>query len=335
MGNNTERRIPVFGDLQISKYRQFDKDGSRLKNCIKVLEAAFEYADSCSSPYLLHVGDLYDTHANIATEVVNATVSSFDKMFKKHPDITFIAITGNHDQATKSLLGNPAVSALEHLETMFEDRFIRIDNSCYTMEEFDITVFGIPYYEYPEHYRKVLERISRAASKDESKQKLLLIHQTPTGLGNAMIPVDTDANDELYAPFDMVFDGHIHARQEIIPDKFWIVGNPIHRSLEDEGLEKGFMYFKPGNVKEVGFHSTRGLYPEFKRVRLSEGEEVPQEDGYYIIPEYEAKKVEETDDASIDEFGSNLNPSDLISNFWKQVDGEDEELLRVGISFLH
>jgi len=325
-------RIPVFGDIHLNQYRQFDNSGSRFEDCLRVLEYIFEFADLAGSPYVFCTGDIYDNHSTIRTEVVNGVVSCFDRMFKKYPKTVMLAITGNHDQASKSLIDKPASSALEHLETVFEGRFICIDNSCFELEECGITVFGIPYYEYSEHYKKVLEKISKSATKINGK-KVLLIHQTPSGLGNPNIPVDTDVNDELYKPFDVVFCGHIHARQEITP-KFWVVGSPLHRSLEDEGQKKGFLIFPTDDVNAISFVSTRGLYPEFKRVRLKEGEEVPEDERYFIVPEYESKEVEGSVDASIDEFGSNLKSSDLLRNFWKTVDGKDEDLLEVGLSLL-
>lgn len=328
--------LPLFSDVQIHNYKQFAKGNDRLFHTLDVLDRVWEYAYQVESNFILFSGDWFDSQGSLPTIVVNETIAKLQELREKYPKIICIAITGNHDQASKNLLHSPAVSALRHLERVLPKNFMCIDNSVVEIPNSDIVVFGIPYYEYPEHFRKMLEKQSKEASHSDfkGKKKLLMIHQTPTGLGNPNIPFDTDVNDPLYDVFDAVYDGHIHKRQQITP-KFLVVGSPLHRTLEDEGQEKGFIGIHTDDITKWDLVSTRGLYPEFQQLKVRHDDQIPKDTGNYIIPQYEVSKEQaEEGDATVEEFGSDLTAVELMTNYWKEVDGKDEELLKIGLTFI-
>ena len=319
----------IFSDLHIHSYRRFNVDGSRLTNCLKVL---FDIGDFCvknNIKTILFSGDLYDQQKALLTEVVNETVIAFKKFGENYPHQTIYAITGNHDQSTKNLIGNEAVSALSHIEAICPN-FVVVDNTNRKIGD-SILIQGVPYYEYKEHFATKLSEVSEVAKQADTYKHYLMIHQTPEGIGNEMIPTDTNPKDDAYEPFDHVFCGHIHIHKRIT-EKFTLVGNPIHRDLADAGHKKGFLVMNllaPENGMK--FIELKG-YPQF--VRAFEDEEVENEEQMYVVREPRLDEMALKEDANIKDFNTSLEAQDLLTNYWNEVDGKDKELLEIGIGFL-
>jgi len=322
----------VFSDIHSHNYKKFDQDGSRLKNTLNVFDDVWKFAHKNNIQVVLFGGDLYDQQKVLPTVVVNAVVAKVKELAESYPDIVCYAVTGNHDQATKSLYGQPAVSALRHLQTVVPNNFKVIDDSGVTLGD-RLILHGIPYYEYPEHFRKALA--DRAADTSAGWTNILMVHQTPNGIYNDFIPADTDVNDELYDSFDFVFCGHIHQHQQIT-DKFVVVGSPIHRDLGDAGNEKGFLVFDMEKPEEgIDFIPTTGRYPEFRKINSDDPDKSEFVDqGDYVVEIPEILSLNETEKAHVEEFSTKLKPVELVTNFWEEVDGQDEELLEIGLSFL-
>jgi len=326
----------IFTDLHLHNYKQFDHSGSRLQYGLDCLAYMFEVADANGIKIILFGGDLYDNPGLLPTSVVNKTIDTFKKLFARYPDIEFIAITGNHDFATKNLWERPGVSALEHLDNLFE-RFSLIDNSHVIRGE--AMIHGIPYYEYPEHYSEALKKTNFLADlHQENHKQILLIHQTPSGLGNPNIPVDTEVLDPMYQPFDRVYCGHIHFEHRDLAENFTLVGTAMHRDLSDAGQEKGFLVMNL-NKPEKGYNfiSTAGLFPEFKRIQVRAGKTLIHKPGDdYAVADIISESVEVSEaDVTEEQFGTNLGAAELIENFWATAtDGSDKDLLKTGLSFV-
>lgn len=325
--------IVCFSDLHIHNYKQFDQEGSRLNNCLAILDDVFALAQS-KSKIILFTGDLFDNQRMLPTIVVNQTVSRFDDLFRAYPEIKFYAISGNHDFATKNLYHEAGETALRHLDTLFE-RFVLLDNAGVILD--DAYVVGVPYYEYSEDFKKALDRTARTVNGTDEGQSLFCIlmqHQTPSGLDNPNIPIDIDVNDELYDNFDFIINGHIHTNARMFTDKFLNLGNPLHRDLGDEGEDKGFWILNT-NHRKADFISTKGKYPEFRRVKINAGETFLKSDDdsdFYVVETVIIEKKEQ--EVNEEKFGSNLKAETLVQNFWETVDGQDQDLLKVGLSLL-
>lgn len=319
----------VISDIHVHNYKAFSIGDSRLNATLKVIELVFAYANKHKIQYILFCGDLYDNPKLLPTAAVNNLISLFVKLGKDYPSINFIAISGNHDHASKNLIDQPAITALTHLEEVCSN-FVLIDNATYYIDEVDGYIHGIPYYEYPEHYKQALESVGyRSGSLN-----YLLIHQTPSNIGNDCIHPDTDINDPLYSKYDYIFCGHIHKRMQL-NEKFLVVGSPIHRSLEDEGQDKGFIVINLRNPNE-GYTpvSLDKIFPRFKRKYV--GEELCENDREddYIVWLPVVAETTEASQVSIKDFQSDLSRETLVRNYWQTVEGTDEELLKVGLKFL-
>jgi DNA repair exonuclease SbcCD nuclease subunit len=213
-----------------------------------------------------------------------------------------------------------------------------IDDKTINLLAQGFSVSGVPYYEHSQDFQTQLEkrdaeikRLSTAGKK--AGFNILLIHQTPSGLGNPNIPVDIEATSPLFSEFDMVFCGHIHTRQEITA-KFTIIGSPNHRDLGDEGQEKGF-YVVDTETKTKEFVSTKGKYPEYKRQRIKVGQQIEGDGFNYIVPQFveEAKDIK-GETVIKDNFEIDLTPAKLMENYIQHVKPNDVELLQAGLECL-
>lgn len=330
----------VFTDWHIHDYKNFSKNVNRLDNCLRVLEDLGSFCDRYDINIIFFAGDLFDTHKALFTNVVNETAKAFTKFFSERPDFKFYAITGNHDQSTKNLLGKEAVSALEHLATFFPDNFILMDNKVVEVED-GVFLAGVPYYEFPEHFIQKATEISedmaciKAGREEEGKESVcyMMIHQTPKGIGNEMIPYDCNPKDEIFMLYDRVFCGHIHKRQQLT-ENFTVVGSPIHRDMGDIGEQKGFYVLnlqKPEKFK----HFYLDGYPEFEEKYEDEVEPTDSTNpDKFVVVKTRIENLPFIKEAKVEEFSNDLKPADLMTNFWKEVDGKDEELLKVGLAFV-
>ena len=321
----------VFSDWHIHDYKNFSNNVNRLQNCLNVLGDLGQFCDEYDIKIILFAGDIFDSHKALLTNVVNETAKAFTTFFTERPDVKFYAITGNHDQSTKNLIEKPAVSALEHLATFFPDNFILIDDIIVEVEN-EVWVEGVPYYEFPEHFQQRLNEITKKAVKTGGF-RYLMIHQTPEGIGNKMIPTDCDPNDVLFRAYNKVFCGHIHKRQQLTKD-FHIVGSPIHRDMGDVGEKKGFYVINLQKPEKMKFIYLKG-YPEFTEKYEDEVTEEDRNDtNSFLVTKVRLDTLPFIKEAKVEEFSNDLEATELITNFWQEVDGNDKELLKVGLSFI-
>jgi len=330
--------LPVisFSDVQAHNYKQHNVDNNRLLHCIDVFDRVFKQANKFGIGYILFSGDLVDQQKSLPTSVVIELNKCFKRNFERYPDIKLIAISGNHDYATKNLIDKPAVSALEAFSCMF-DNLINLDDAKVSLKLATgqiIDIYGIPYYEYPEHFKQKLEEHYESASegKNQGHINVLLQHQTPNGWLD--LAADIFVTDFYYDSFDLVLNGHIHEYRVLREGDvtFVSVGNPLPRDLSDAGQGKGVLFFQLESI-EAGhkFLNTGKKYPNFK-IKI-EGEELEEgEENDYITwqPDVSELKVEGVDAES---FNTNLSRKELISNYCTQHN-EDKEVLKYGVKML-
>jgi DNA repair exonuclease SbcCD nuclease subunit len=339
-----------FTDLHANEYKQHSLHHDRLEECLQVIDDVYRACKKTGASTVLFGGDLNDIPKLTYTVVMNALMNRFAAWIDKRPGIRWFAISGNHDICNKSYYKEDEAGNIEYAGSMltafataFPDNFFLIDNTGqFIGGDTNVNglggVYGIPYYEHKEHYSKALDKAVTYVNgwKEEfpSLSTTLLIHQTPEGIYNSHIKADTDPNDPRYAIFDMVLCGHIHQSQ-LINKKFLVGGNPLHRDLGDIGNDKGIWSLDladPSNTLQ--FISRKGKYPEFKRVR-SEAITEEQLKESFIVPDMARKAVEPKEGIASTTFNANLPVADLLTNFWKQVEGQDEKLLKTGLSLIN
>lgn len=318
----------VTSDIHIHKYKQFNEDNRRLKNGIAYLDYIFNFASVNAINYILLPGDLYNLMQIVSTEAEDAIVMCLQKNFNRYPLIRIVAISGNHDQANKNLLDTPATSALQHLAIVF-DSFYLLDNIRPFITQRGNYIYGIPYYEYPEHFKTVLAGIRETVQRtvSPSNRMYLLMHQVVA----SGLPIEDhiEPDDPLFANFDTVFNGHIHDGGEIT-DKFINVGSPMHRDLGDLGKRKGFWVLDLDDPSSVSFKDITDKFPQF--IRKTEGQLLTEwEAQQYVVwtPPISTKYQKER----VSNFLTNLTPETLMRNYAEQAK-LNEETLSCGLTLI-
>lgn len=329
-----------FTDVHVHNYRNYDVNGSRLKNTLDVIERIFEFADANGIKYILFSGDLLEKQQVIPTIVQNELTALFKRLFETYEDIHFIAISGNHDQALSqsgkvslsaldTVKESRAVSGLYSFSTIF-DRFVLIDNDIIDLG--DCLVAGVPYYEHSQELNDAITSINERVVRKE-KKAFLMIHQTPSGLRGSYgnIPIDIDCDSELFECYDRVFCGHIHAKHDL--GKVLVGGSPIQSNFGDSSERKGFYAYNLSNNKSK-FIDLTDDYPKF--ISINEGEVVDEalEESSYVKVIPAIKAVTEEESERLEKYRVDNSAETLLRNYWEEVDGNDTSLLDTGLSFL-
>jgi DNA repair exonuclease SbcCD nuclease subunit len=322
----------VFSDLHVHQYRQFNEDGRRLKNGIAFLDYIFKLANANSIRILLMPGDLFNNMQIMATKAVNAVATSLQHSFAIYPEITLIAISGNHDDAEVNLIDKPAESALEYLATVFP-RFVLLDKCDQTfITEGGNIIWGAQYYEHSEHFRMRMEEIIHKFEARKGKSFLLMHQSVASGL-----PIDDDIEptDPLFDRFHMIFNGHIHDNQ-LVTDKFVNVGSPMHRDGGDVGKTKGFWVVDLDDpLDTISFVDITNRYPTF--IHKFVGEELTEDEAKQYVIRVQNPTLENIKNKEVTEkFNTSLAPAKIMENYCSEVLPKDdsEKYLKYGISLL-
>lgn len=321
----TKNKTIVFSDLHIHNYYRFRSGEERLENTLKVVSYIYKIADNGGVNTLLFTGDLMNNQKVLPISVVNRTAEVFKDMEQKYPNIHFYAISGNHDYANTKLYGKVVNSSLEYLEQVnsnfhiLDDTKIKIGNTY---------IFGIPFYEYSEHFNKRLVEVSEEAFKLDGV-KILLTHQVPTN-ENPLIPIELDIKDINLTNFDMVFNGHIHKRERL-SDKFLNVGSPIARDADDIGENKGITAFNLATPHKNIFISLNAKFPTI--ISKTKGEELSEWEKEQFIVETPLIVPDETSSVFIDsdDFKTSLTSKTLLENYCRTINEEDKIIVGLNL----
>lgn len=249
--------LVVFSDLHLHNYRRFGNPDERLSHFDQCLVLILKRAIQEKAKAVLFCGDLVEKHGTVSAQVLSLLTRRF-KQFEK-TNIPFIAISGNHDIATRSEYGQEVHTVLDYLDQTMTN-FHLIDNSFIDIPGYRIN--GIRYMSSKESVDKQLAEVELSPHYEN----ILLMHNTPPN-ENTMIQPDIDIYNPDIQQFDIIFNGHIHKRQS--EGKFHTVGNPIQKDAADAGEDKGFYLYKN---KKLTFVSTANYLPPII-ISETEGEE--------------------------------------------------------------
>lgn len=76
--------VVVFSDLHVHNYKNFDRNGSRLENCLKVLDDVFAFANGNDINTILFAGDIVDQQQAVPTVASNALMERLRLLFNKY-----------------------------------------------------------------------------------------------------------------------------------------------------------------------------------------------------------------------------------------------------------
>lgn len=318
-----------FSDLHIHNYRKFDGGtGKRLDNTLKVIEYIYDFSCRNGIDTIVFSGDMFDQPKILPVIVVNKVVTLFTELVKNHPNIHLVCITGNHDQATVQLLDVTAETSLQFLALLFPENIKLIDGSYVDVRP-DVRIYGLPYFEYKEHFISQLDVLLASDGFTQwAFSKILLTHQV---LGKD-VPYDCDiaCDDARFEPFGLVANGHIH-KTEWLHSNVLNVGSPIHRDVDDEGLDKGFFVFDLTALEKYRFISLNSKFPTI--ITKVYGEDLTDYEATQYIQWVPAPTIStDAGIVNVDSFKPILSADVLLVNYCKEIGRED--MIDAGLSLL-
>jgi len=211
---------------QISTFKEYLK-------CLRKLE---EQKDVDT---VVILGDLFDTHAIIRSEILNLWIDYFNQITKP-----YILLVGNHDET--------APGSRIHALTAFQ----RNPNITIIDKPTEINdILFLPYYDKISEFN---------AAVDASSAQYVICHQTIDGAkyDNGFYAPD-GAPIQLLNKFKLVISGHIHTGQKIA--NVWYPGTPYSMNFNDAGADKGLWTFnlKTLEIDKINTHLPKYIISEF------------------------------------------------------------------------
>jgi DNA repair exonuclease SbcCD nuclease subunit len=307
-------RFVIFSDLHIDNYSRFNNKHSRLDNTLFALEDMFEYCNRNEVDIIINGGDLFNK-SYLDGSVIYRTYIMLNKLFKQYPNIKLLSITGNHELEFKNIYPEKPTSSILWLKSVFSNNFFIIDNK--NIELHGITIYGIPYYEYPEMFYQALE------SFGEIEQESILICHQMTPFEN--LPCDIDWERPIFTKFKRIFVGHIHAHYNF--KNITSIGSPLGRDFGDVNhTNKGFIFYDylSESIRKIDLK-----YPKF----IYTDDELFEDDFNYFkfIPK-ETEVVIEKEEAEI--INSYMKKEDIITNYLNAIGNKDNDILSTGLKLI-
>lgn len=301
----------AYSDHHIGEFKQFDKEGSRLRNSLDVWRIISYVAKQKKVP-VLFAGDLFETAKMMPNSVFESTLNSYMENIDRR-GVDFYAIDGNHDQSESNTITHRSPNYLKGFKVF--DTFHHLEYEG--IERSNFKVFGIPYLKRNEGFVKIVGKLSKKVVK--GKPNILLIHTDlpsvpyPNGMTPDNIPGMPRRLNKLFKKFDLVLCGHIHKKKKVASNII-MLGAPQQQSAEETGLRMG--YWEVYDDNSVKFKHL-DMYPKFEY--LMEGKELPDKFNYYTIIPKPPKKSKEKDKQVKEKFNSSISNKNLVKNYLGEI----------------
>lgn len=271
-----------LSDLHIG-LKLFDRDLSR--DQIYVFDQVASYVEKEKPDVILIAGDIYDK-ATPSPEAAALFDSFLLNLHSKHPNITIMAISGNHDNAQRlnqyrsflsrlslHMIGVPPETPDEYIERVTltdeygEVNFYLLPFVKPSMAK-EITQPNAADDEKSLSYNDAVHKIIERESIDTTKRNVLVSHQFYVPKGKKAEEMErteselpkvgnVDAVDgDFLKQFDYAALGHLHKPTEVGGKQWRYCGTPMPYSVSEADQEKGIVVAELG---EKGKVSTRVL----------------------------------------------------------------------------
>ncbi|MFC4772240.1 exonuclease SbcCD subunit D [Enterococcus hermanniensis] len=235
-----------------------------------ILDQILNIAKEESVDAIIIAGDLYDRSvpSEDSVRLLNQTIAHWN--LTEH--IPLLAISGNHDSATRLATGAPWFDQSDfHLHTRLEEAFepIEMGNTQFYLLPYFEPVDARIYFEDPElrtiqaAMPKVIEKLE--ASFDKNKKQVLVSHFFVAGSSKTDSETKIEVggldgiNGQLLANFDYVALGHLHGKDALKMDNARYSGSPLKYSLSEKNQAKG-VWVIDTETTEFYFRTVAPLY---------------------------------------------------------------------------
>ena len=235
-----------------------------------ILDQILKIAQAESVDAIIIAGDLYDRSipSEDSVRLLNQTIAKWNLT----ENIPLLAISGNHDSATRLATGAPWFNQSNfHLHTRLEEAFEPIemgDTQFYLLPYFEPVDARI-YFADPEirtiqaAMPKVIEKLE--ASFDKNKKHVLVSHFFVAGSSKTDSETKIEVggldgiNGQLLVNFDYVALGHLHGKDALKMENARYSGSPLKYSLSEKNQVKG-VWIIDTETSEFSFRTVAPLH---------------------------------------------------------------------------
>lgn len=266
-----------LSDLHIG-LKLFDRD--LYQDQVYVFDQVASYVEKEKPDVILIAGDIYDK-AIPSSEAVALFDNFLLNLHSKQPNITIMAISGNHDNAQRLNQYRSFLSrlSLHMIGVPPENPDEYIEKVTLTDEHGDVNFYLLPFVkpsmakeitqpdaaddEKALSYNEAIHKIIERESIDTAERNVLVSHQfyVPKGKkaedmerAESELPKvgNIDAvDDDFLKQFDYAALGHIHKPTKIGGEQWRYCGTPMPYSISEANQEKGIVMVDLGEKGEV------------------------------------------------------------------------------------
>lgn len=272
--------IIIHSDQHMHNWGSFSKTtpnglNSRLEIQLSELEKTYQKADEVGARLMVYAGDLFHKRGEIKPTIFNPVYKKIKELHKKYPNITAIAIAGNHD--LESNFSDPNSNAPESLRSA---NFITITQPTYLKNN---KILLIPWMENLSNLMQELD--SPKYSMEVRAESIVVIHAPINGVIKG-IPHNGLNNEDLKAlGWKCIYAGHYHNYK--VYDGVISIGALTHQTWNDIGTKAGFIHIH-GNT-HTHYESGAPKFIDLNNPTVTEDDIV----GNYV--QYESDKITATD----------------------------------------
>lgn len=186
----------------------------------------------------MNLGDTFDTHAVIRSEIMSEYMQHVYRVIKKHK---YVYLLGNHDMFKPDDATYHALLPYKHKF----DNFIVVDKPT--------DMFGISFIPYMHNWQDFPRNPG---------QPIVVAHQTFVGADYGYYRPDVGVDADKVAA-EIIISGHVHKRQSF--GKVHYPGTPFAQGLDDINQVKGLTVF---DKSTYGFEFLESPFPMWKGLRL-------------------------------------------------------------------
>lgn len=189
---------------------------------------------------VVNLGDTFDTHAVIRSEVMNEFMSHIYKTLSLN--IPYVYLVGNHDMYKPN-------DCTYHAMLPFKGKIKNLYIVDKVIDLFDMTF--VPYQHNPNSFPK-------------ETLPVCVAHQTFIGADYGPMVAKEGVDPYSIKGADIIVSGHIHTRSLLGPVRY--VGSPFSQSASDIDQIKGISVINTSSYKEIFFESP---FPVWKKLRVA------------------------------------------------------------------
>ena len=250
-----------------SAYSSVDADGvnSRLRHILNEVERAAAETVKAGGKFMLIAGDVFHVRGQIAPEVMNSTIKTFDRVAKM--GIRVFVIPGNHDLSSKDTqeLTNAAqaLNMIDGVEVITKPTLVYLNGKE--------KVVMIPWEpDNKELTSKILEFMDKPNVNDHLDWDLVL-HAGIDDVFPNMPAHGLTAKQLAKWDYRRVFAGHYHNHKVMEEGKVISIGASTHQTFSDIGSKAGFLMVYDDKVEYRASHA-----PQFVEINeKTEEDDIP------------------------------------------------------------